>query len=191
MGPKFVHSAKESIDRFIAEFNIFKKEIFPLYSSFKGGVEGKLVNSDKRQNTLSNKRIWIIAGVAIIGGFFAARNNWKYFNPTPPPTVAAKTPAKAPNSPAGKPKQLVDGLPDKTERPAVSETWRVVGRFSANDRYWRVLSDNTGRVRLVSPSLITGDGMLATGTIDGSTVSVWTGTISERMKDGPKLPDIK
>lgn len=68
----------------------YKKEIFPLYSSFKGGTDGKTVNVDKRQNIFTGKKLW--AGVFVVlmlwvfGGYFA----WSFFHPTPKPTVATK-----------------------------------------------------------------------------------------------------
>ena len=71
----------------------YRKEIFPLYSSFKGGVEGKVVNTDKRQNTLNNPKLWIILAVAILGGGFAIKNVWGFFHPKEPEKIVSASKA--------------------------------------------------------------------------------------------------
>ncbi|OGQ51070.1 MAG: zonula occludens toxin [Deltaproteobacteria bacterium RIFCSPLOWO2_02_FULL_53_8] len=66
----------------------YKKEIFPLYSSFKGGADGKTVNVDKRQNIFTGKKLWLsVFGVIMLwgfGGYYA----WRFFHPTPKSVVA-------------------------------------------------------------------------------------------------------
>lgn len=67
----------------------YNKEVFPLYSSFKGGADGKTVNVDKRQNIFSAKKLWIgvfvVAALWIFGGYFA----WSFFNPKPKQVAVA------------------------------------------------------------------------------------------------------
>lgn len=166
----------------------YKKEIFPLYSSFKGGVQGKLVNTDKRQNTLNNPKLWIIVGVAIVGGYFAFKNIYKFFNRGTPNAVVSKVTSSASGS-------VVDSEVKKknpsSEAEDISETWRVVGRFTANDKYWVVVSDNAGRLRFESPSMFREKGLAVSGKIDGNKVSTWSGSLVERVKESPKMPTLK
>lgn len=68
---------KAQIDTFVKKYN---KAIFPLYKSYAAG-SGKEKPIDRRQNILTNPRVWfILAGVVLMfsfGGYFT----YRFFNP--------------------------------------------------------------------------------------------------------------
>lgn len=156
----------------------YDKEIFPLYSSFKGGADGKTVNVDKRQNIFSSKKIWIVGLLCIVGGFFAFRNIWNFFHPP------GSKPATATAAPAGllPPGAMVPGGPmgpaGMGRTPPISSEWRYVGEFRAGPTAYVILSGDGGRVRLESASMFSGRGLLAVGMIDGQRVTSFSGQSS-------------
>lgn len=151
----------------------YNKDVFPLYSSFKGGAQGVMVNADKRQNVLTNKKLWLYVATLLIGGFLAFRYTWKFFHPdgavlAPGAAVLTpKTPGAAPFDSSPK----LDG-PAST---AVSDEWRITGAFFAKGQSWVVLSNLAGALRVASPSQFANDGVARAGEIDGSRVSQWSG----------------
>lgn len=160
----------------------YNKEIFPLYSSFKGGAQGKTVNVDKRQNILANPRLWGMVALCLFGGIYGFRNVWNFFNPAPviAETKAEKQQGQSQAAPAAGP------VPAPTPFGALgySANWRVAGRFVSGADAWVVLIDTTGRLRLESPSLVSGSGMLAVGVIDGQRVTSYSGNSAQWQKGG-------
>lgn len=153
----------------------YNKEIFPLYSSFKGGADGKTVNVDKRQNILANPRLWGVVTLCVVGGIWGFRNVWGFFHPQQdklPQVEAANKPINA--APLGSDSPL--GLPN------FSNQWRIAGRFARGNEAFVVLLDQSGRVRLESPSLVSGTGMLAVGVVDGQRVTAYSGASPQPMK---------
>jgi zona occludens toxin len=69
-----------------------------------------------------------------------------------------------------------------------SESWRIAGYIDNGLTRYIVLSDQTGKLRVESPSNFQNAGMALVGVIDGKKVTVWTGgpsqasTISEASK---------
>jgi zona occludens toxin len=167
----------------------YKKEIFPLYSSFKGGVEGKTVNTDKRQNTLKNPRLWIIVFIAIVGGWFAFANIWKFFNRSSLPSTTSQTKTTKPNTVQAQ-NSVEQSQHNKDQRKGISESWRIVGVIQTGDRYFVAIANPAGRIRLESPSFFRDRGMYMAGNIDGETVTVWSGLLMEKGNDMPKVPDL-
>lgn len=161
----------------------YSKDIFPLYSSFKGGAEGVLVNADSRQNIFTSKKLWFMLVLLIAGGGLCFYNAWKFFNPVtldkdskPVQThqVASKAPTgtnapyQAPTPPA----------------PAYSEVWRVAGNLYAQGRAWVVLTNTAGLVRIESPSVFVNTGLIQSGDIDGAKVTSWTGVPALQSSSG-------
>lgn len=167
----------------------YKKEIFPLYSSFKGGVEGKTVNTDKRQNTLSNPRLWIMIFIAVIGGWFAFSNIWKFFNKPSTPTTASQSKANKP-APSQTKNQTESSSQPVEQRKSISESWRIVGSLQTGDRNLVAMANPSGRIRLESSSFFRDRGMYMVGNIDGEIVTVWSGLLMEKGNEMPKVPDI-
>lgn len=141
----------------------YNKEIFPLYSSFKGGVDGKLVNVDSRQNIFLNPRLWLIALLCLIGGGFAVRNVWNFFHPesTAP---ALSSPTVIPTIGAAAP-----------PHSKYSSVFRYSGELRIGPFSYVILSDSDGWLRLESPSGFVGHGLSASGVLDGETITPFSG----------------
>jgi zona occludens toxin len=149
----------------------YQKEIFPLYSSFKGGAEGKTVNVDSRQNILANKRLWFMVIACVVGGFFAFRNIWHFFHPVdakPPVAVSVTVPGVG-----GSPGGIPVGAP--VSAPAFSSEWRYVGELRSGSMAYAVVASEGGRLRLESPSIFNGRGLVAVGMVDGRLVTSFSG----------------
>jgi zona occludens toxin len=156
----------------------YRKEVFPLYSSFKGGAQGVMVNADKRMNIFAGKKLWGMMALLIVGGGLCFYNVLKFFNPVAVPSVAASpTKTHAVGIPSG---------PDASQRllpvgsvagrsVAFSEVWRITGVLNSNGKSWVVLVNSAGAVRVESPSVFHNEGMVRMGEVDGAKVTVWSG----------------
>lgn len=165
-GPKQVRGAL--IGNWVRRYN---KKIFPLYSSFKGGADGVMVNIDSRQNIFTNKRLWFVIALVIIGGFFSARTVWKYFHPVDPNAEKAVVSAPAPGAPVSGPM-----LKPAAPLPSYSPEMRYVGELRFGTVAYAIVSANGGSlVRLESPSSFTGRGLQAVGNIDAQRVTTFSG----------------
>lgn len=162
----------------------YKKEIFPLYSSFKGGAEGVMVNADRRQNIFTNKKLWFMLALMIVGGSVSFYNVWKFFHPGElgrdgkpikkgPVSSVAASPAATTSPSALKPPERV-----------FSDSWRIVGSYSAKGLTWVVLANPAGVVRVDSPSMFYNSGYSQIGEIDGAKVTVWSGVSSSKAVRG-------
>lgn len=161
----------------------YKKEIFPLYSSFKGGAQGVMVNADRRQNIFTNKKLWFLVAVLIVGGWVSATNIWKFFHPAavgrdgkPLSAAVAST-----NS-ASVPQPSIQAGASSVRPPGgvaliapVSDDWRLAGTLSANGESWVVLTNAAGAIRVASPSQFQNFGIAQIGEVDGTRVSQWSG----------------
>lgn len=148
----------------------YKKDVFPLYSSFKGGGAGVLVNADSRQNILANKKLWLGCvgfGVAL---YVCGTNVYKFFNlgqaaPDGKPTLSSTKTSSA----------ATTAVQPAVREKVFSELWRVVGSFDAKGLTWVVVVNAAGMVRLESPSQFSGSGLVQIGEIDGGKVTSWSG----------------
>lgn len=149
------------IDTFV---KLYDKAIFPLYKSYAAGV-GSEQAIDKRQNVLTNPRLWVMVGLVFTmlgtGGYFA----YRFFQPKTHVKAAAKDNQGVPSA----------AKPQNTAGNDFSPEWRYSGAFNANGQFWAVLSDSQGRLRLESPSVFTGRGLTAFGMVDGTKVTAFTG----------------
>lgn len=160
----------------------YKKEIFPLYSSFKGGGAGVLVNADKRQNVMANKKLWLMLVVAIVGGYVSLTNVYKFFNPgelgpdgKPIAKNGVAAAAKVPQVHSSGGALLAPSGQPLTPHKVFSDVWRVAGSFESKGTRWVVVQNQGGVVRLESPSQFAGSGLATVGEIDGSKVTIWSG----------------
>ncbi|RZI43724.1 zonula occludens toxin [Herbaspirillum sp. HC18] len=168
-----------SVGNWVRRYN---KAIFPLYSSFKGGADGKLVNADARQNILKNKGLWIlIALVAFVGvvGVLGVRwffNGSRFAGNT---QESAKT-AQGASSPT--PANKSSSIPEKSPSARFNESWRIVGRYMTDGQSWVVVANSIDRLRIDSPSRYSNQGMATVGEIDGERVTVWSGAVPQEGK---------
>lgn len=151
----------------------YNKAIFPLYSSFKGGGQGVLVNADSRQNIFAAKKLWMLLALMIVGGAVCFYNVYRFFNPASKKVVGGGPGVAAASG--GSSVQPGALLPSRA-LPVFSETWRVSGSFMANGVAWVVLVAPDGRLRLESPSMFQSFGMVQGGEIDGARVGSFTGS---------------
>lgn len=160
-------NSRTRTDTFVRKY---KPEIFPLYRSYAGG-KGKESTVDKRQNILANKRLWLIAGGIVLMSFVALRSLMTFFHPKGSPDVSGVSQAGAGTSLSVKSAQLSGGSPN----PSYSDNWRIVGGYSTNRSSWVILADQSGRLRVESPSNFQNYGAAQVGTVDGERVSTFSG----------------
>ncbi len=159
----------------------YDPEIFPLYQSYTGGM-GMEKAIDKRQNILANRTLWVYgAGLVItmsIGGWGA----WRFFHPAEP---AAGPVASQPAKPGSATAAAAPATP-AAEKSGFSEAWRVVGRFETEEARWVIVADESGRLRMESPSMFNGEGAAMVGHVDGETVAYWSGTSARQVAGAGK-----
>lgn len=158
----------------------YKKEIFPLYSSFKGGVEGKTVNVDKRQNIFASKKL-IVGGLLFLAfGIWSMYTVFRFFKPLPKSDAVAvvdsKTGVAAVPGAAG-------AVPVKP--PGFSDVWRISGSVVVGENRFVVVSNGAGAVRLESPSSFSNYGLVQVGTIDSEKVSTFSGANARSVPAAP------
>jgi len=158
----------------------YQAEIFPLYKSY-AGKDGNERTIDKRQNVLTNPKLWSVSALTIGVGLAGAWQTWRFFNPE----VSEKPSAQAavrddPTSAA--PRDQVTDIRSAALRvsPSDSSAWRVAGRFKADGIAWIALIDKSGRLRVESPSLFTNDGIAMIGVVEQQRVSTWSGEAATR-----------
>jgi zona occludens toxin len=158
----------------------YNAEIFPLYSSFKGGAQGVMVNVDKRQNVFRNWKVWMpfVACFLVIG--FAVPKVYRFFHP-----VDEKAAQKAVN-PAEGGSRLSGVVSPASQsvvasKPLYSEVWRICGRFSAQSGAWVVVCNAQGVARLESPSVFNNVGLAQVGDIEGAKVTSWSGSAAPKQ----------
>lgn len=149
----------------------YKKEIFPLYSSFKGGADGKLVNADTRQNLLANRWLWIKMAGLLVFAILSGWKVWHFFHPADPAKVETAKPAAATPGMAAAPSSFPSAA------PSFSSDWRVAGLLVVGGRGQVLMVDGNGRVRAESPSVFHLDGISRIGVVDGQRVSTFTGAV--------------
>jgi zona occludens toxin len=152
----------------------YKPEIFPLYSSFKGGAEGVMVNVDKRQNVFRNWKVWMPFVLCFVVIGLAVPKVYHFFHP-----VEAKAAQRASESPAGG-SGVVGGVSGQAQaanasKPLFSDVWRICGSFYAKSQNWVVVCNAQGATRVESPSVFRNVGLAQIGDIDGAKVTMWSG----------------
>jgi zona occludens toxin len=166
----------------------YDKAIFPLYSSFKGGEQGKTVNVDKRQNILGNKKLWAMGGAIVVLGAVGVYGVVRFFDSS---RYSQKAVAAADVSGHGN-GEPVAGAPHSSQATqphteGVSETWRIAGTLQAGDRAYVVLVGASGRTRVEHPSAFQGTGVAMVGDIDGERLTAWSGSTAAATI----LPEVK
>lgn len=156
----------------------YKKDVFPLYSSFSGGAGGVMVNADSRQNIFTNKKLWVTMIVAIVVAVASFYNVWKFFHPgelgrdgkpvKPSSTVSVQVSGTSASvSPSALP---------AASTPVYSEVWRITGNYYSQGKSWVVMTNSAGAIRMDSPSMFHNSGYVQVGDVDGLKVTVWSGS---------------
>ena len=156
------------LDTFVKSY---KPEIFPLYSSYKGG-SGKELVVDDRQNILKNRKWYFILGgiasIAIL--FFSIRSLWHYFHPVQKSDAAVVAGTSSASA------VVYD--------PTRSEL-RFVGKLSTfNLGEYAVFADSSGHLRYEPSTVCSGPRLAILCKVDGKFVSVNSGTIPSSSSGG-------
>lgn len=146
----------------------YKKEIFPLYASFKGGAAGKTVNVDKRQNIFAGPKIWMIAVTLVVIGIWSFYKIYVFFNP-PQAINLNEAQKKIP------PASIPVSVPSKPVQREFSKKWRIAGDINIEGRQYVLLANEIGALRAESPSMFNNVGLARTGETDGDRVAYWSG----------------
>ncbi len=168
-------SKQTKANKMSTQIRKYRKEVFPLYSSFKGGAEGKIVNVDKRQNMLANKSLWLLVAAILVVGVGGAVLVYRFFHPTqsgnaPVANSAGKGSAGIPASASG-----ATAAPKQSN--GFSEAWRIVGNAQIAGVAYVLIADSAGRLRYESPSMFVQAGPQTIGTIDGAKVTYYSGPV--------------
>lgn len=157
----------------------YNKAIFPLYSSFKGGVQGKTVNVDSRQNIFASKKLWLMGFALLACGCFSVYGVKRFFSSKQPQNSDSAQPASA-----SVPDPIKQGK--RSETSNVSEAWRIAGLLTVGSKSFVVLSGEGGRVRLEHPSAFQNAGAVMVGEVEGQRVTTWSGPQESNILDEAK-----
>jgi zona occludens toxin len=150
----------------------YRNEIFPLYSSFKGGAEGKSVNVDKRQNIFNSKKLLFMIVVYIVLALFAGFFAFRFFSPR---TTNQKDGGKDSAMASSKNAVANSTQNNQPAKPEFSEIWRVAGAIVMAGNRYILIADANGRLRYVSPSMFHEIGPEIIGEVDGAKVTRYSG----------------
>jgi zona occludens toxin len=155
------------LDTFVKSYN---PEIFPLYSSYKGG-SGKELVVDNRQNIIANRKWYYIFGVIAVIAilYFSIGRIWRYFHnsgSSAASIVAASSGAAIPS---------VDPL---------QSDLRYVGKVNVpNLGELVVFANAAGRLRYENAALCSGPAVYIRCKIDGKFVNAYSGTVPSPVHD--------
>lgn len=159
--------------RISSQVRSYQKEIFPLYSSFKGGAQGKVVNVDKRQNIFSSKKVLfalvvtpLVGFLSVYGLYYVYKRTVNRFDAGPvsakDSVVSSPAPYSSPSSSSSPSSRLASSTGDV----------RVVGDVVLNGRRFIVVDDG-GVLRFSAPENFVGSGVFIVGTVDGRRAAAW------------------
>lgn len=150
----------------------YDKTVFPLYSSFKDGADGKMVNADARQNIFNNKWLWVKLVLFLAVAVFSIRNAWNFFHPVDPKNPATVAPVAGSS---GAPGAVVPASSGALSPGVFSSDWRVSGTMTVGTKGVVIIQNSSGQVRFASPSEFQLDGLSRIGLIDGQRVTTFSG----------------
>lgn len=160
----------------------YNKAIFPLYSSFKGGAQGKTVNVDKRQNIFSGGKLWLLLLALLVVGSLSLYKVYRFFKPSVEVDVTPATRDRSTN-------HAVKSIENKSEKVSFSSTWKASGSLYVNGQAYILVTNSDGAVRFESPSQFQNTGITQIGQIDGERVSSWSGpSIVGKGTFSPSMP---
>lgn len=159
----------------------YKSEIFPLYKSYSTGqgIEDKV---DSRQTVLTPRRLAFFGGFVLflfLFGFYGFSNF--FFSGKKPKNVSPRsgTPSMERPSRSGAERLPSPIVPVHT---SFSKDWRISGVIRMSGSRYIVLQNKDGNLRFEHPQGFTGKGGAISGTVDGSTVTYWSGEFSDEKR---------
>jgi len=137
----------------------YKRDIFPLYESYKGG-QGTELKSSKRDDIWAQPKTWltVLAPIPLLG-----IGGWKLYSVWSHPAAGLPTPAasSSPGLPA------IPGQAAPAALPA-SSPWRIVGKVDGESGTRVIVTDDKGSIRMLLPGDFTfDDGRPVSGMVDG------------------------
>ncbi len=165
-------------------YRSYKKDIFPLYHSYSGGV-GQEKNIDNRINIFKSWGFILPILISIITLFFGLKYAWKYFHPEPKvPEISKneKAPLKNENnsnitSSAGNVQNNI-----QNQEAQISE-FRLLGIIDLQSKKFAIIEkDNRERLILLNDCFMRGYEMSCK--LDGKTISFYTGEIKKGATNG-------
>lgn len=157
----------------------YDPEIFPLYQSYSGG-QGMEKSIDKRQNILANKTSWLYAIGVVVMALICALPSWRFFHPTLP-TASENSLAKTNSLKSNEPGATASINTPSENHNTFSDNWKIVGQLDIANDHWVVVSNQSGRLRVESPSMFHSRGAAMVGEIDGEHVSRWSGVTTSAV----------
>jgi zona occludens toxin len=147
----------------------YRKEIYALYSSYITGA-GKETGTDRRENVLANKKLWLLVAGIVAMSIVSLWSLWSLFTPSKKPVAAEKIAAVA--APVVQPVGAgLASVPTVNGAPPVSSVWRIAGVIQTPTMNVVVLVDRAGNSRFEDPSNFTMvDGRPYVGIVDGQRV---------------------
>lgn len=144
----------------------YDSEIFQLYDSTNAGT-GKETSVDSRQNIFAQKKLWFYLIGFICMFCFSCYLIYSFF---------ASDDTK--NKKIVVNQHAISSLPVVPQKPVIpsnSTEWRISGELFNNGLHYVTIINTSGDIRLLSRSVFTGFGNSLTGTVDGQTVTYFTG----------------
>lgn len=171
-------SSKTRIDDRQKKYN---PDIFPLYQSYTGGM-GMEKAIDKRQNILANSTLWTYVAATVVSTSIAGWGAWRFFHPK----EAVEQPEVSKQNKSGSATAAAAPVVPPAIELTFSEAWRVVGRFETEEARWVIVADESGRLRMESPSMFNGEGAAMVGHVDGEAVAYWSGSSARQVAGAGK-----
>lgn len=164
----------------------YDSKIFPLYQSYSGGT-GTERAIDARQNIFASAKLWgTVVGlllVLLVCGLIV----WRYFDPTSDTKKVQRNQDQVSEVSGNDAAKILHVKRETAQSSSsYSEHWHVVGEFHSSENRWIVLSNQSGQLRLESPSLFSGNSSTYIADIDGEKVARWTGLEKQQA-----MPSVK
>lgn len=149
--------------------------VFPLYSSYQGGV-GKEMRVDDRQNILKSPKLWILTVLVVLMFGLGVWGLVGFFSGSKFKDKKAGDAASSPQT------AVATHGHQSTVSDDVSDLWRIVGSYQVGGDSMVVIANDMGTVRLEHPSAFQNAGQAMVGHVDGQRVMFWSGVATQQSK---------
>lgn len=160
-------------DSFLNSYiNTYDPEIFPLYQSYHGGVQGAEDKTDGRNVLFKKSTLFIylvflvlsvLAVMKYVVPFFSGKSDRRDKSVVSYEQQNNVKPASG----------MVSGVVHQSSS-VISLQWCVSGTYFDGERNYVLLRDISGHLRMVSRSNFQGDGIMLHGVVDGQQVNTWS-----------------
>lgn len=152
----------------------YQKDIFKLYKSYDG-VNGQESTTDKRQNILSNKRIWFLVVFMLLMMLVSVFFVYQFFtSKQSAPRVTAPSQHTATNA-SPTMNQSANNIESNSNQPSMSNSWHIAGTLKQDGQSWVILMSQQGAIKLEPASQFMFKGLMLQGEIDGEIITRFSG----------------